>query len=95
MSDEELQMIPLVAYDRMITSYERHLRRMTITVIILIILLAVTNGIWVYEWSRYDYVDDYSVEVDSGDGNINYIGQDGDIYDGTDNGTQAQNESET
>lgn len=43
---------------------------------------------------QYDYVDDYSVELDSGDGgNANYIGNDGDIYNGEGNSTQEKEQN--
>jgi hypothetical protein len=45
---------------------------------------------WLVAWHQYDYVDDYSVDMSADDGsNANYIGNDGDIYNGgEDNSTQ-------
>ena len=93
--NDDLQVIPLVAYDRAIASLEQIIRKLIIVIIILIAVIGAIVGYGIYYMSLYDYVDDYSVEVDSGEGNINYIGQDGDIYSGTGDSTQAQNESET
>ena len=73
-----------LAFERMQAKDERNDRWRNITIILLIILLVATNGLWLWAWNQYDYVDDYT-EVDSGDGYINFIGQDGDISNGTSN----------
>jgi hypothetical protein len=79
-------MVPFVAYESALNRSDKHNRWLIITIIVLIILLALTNMVWVYEWNQYDYVDDY-MEIDvgaDGDGTANYIGDDGDItYGGT------------
>ena len=75
---------------------ERTIRRMWITTIILIILLFVTNAIWLYEFTRYDY-ETYSVDMDAGetgDALYNYIGEDGDIYNGTNTDKAKENDAQ-
>ena len=80
-----------IAFERMQAKDERNDRWRNIIIILLILLLVATNVIWIVAWNSYDYVDDYSVDVDAGDGgNANYIGNDGDIYNGTSNSTQTQ-----
>ena len=58
-------------------------------------LLFLTNALWLIAWNSYDYVDEYTVDVDADDGgNANYIGNNGDIYNGTSNGnTQAEQDT--
>ena len=73
-----------LAFERMQAKDERNDRWRNITIILLIILLVATNGMWLWAWNQYDYIEDYT-EVDSGEGYINYIGQDGDISNGTGN----------
>lgn len=74
--------IPYIAFEAEQARNERHIRRLWIALIITIILIALTNAIWLYEWTRYDYSD---IEVDSGDNGVaNYIGRDGDITNGED-----------
>ena len=76
------QMIPYIAFEAEQARNERHIRRLWIALIITIILIALTNAIWLYEWTRYDYSD---IEVDGGDNGVaNYIGRDGDITNGED-----------
>lgn len=76
-----------IAFERMQSKDEKNDRWRNITVVLLIVLLVVTNAMWLIAWNQYDYVDDYtSIEADDG-GNANYIGRNGDIYNGT-NSTQ-------
>ncbi len=83
MNDNDKNMIPYIAYESMLDKEDRQQRRLVYVIIALVILLVVTNVIWLVAWNQYDYVDEYEVELDSGDGgNANYIGQDGDIYNG-------------
>ena len=50
---------------------ERIIKRLWIIVIVLLILFAGTNALWIYEWNQYDYSD---IVVDSNDGgNANYL----------------------
>lgn len=50
---------------------ERIIKRLWIIAIILLILFAGTNALWIYEWNQYDYSD---IVVDSQDGgNANYL----------------------
>ena len=85
-----------IAFERMQAKDERNDRWRNIIIIILIVLLALTNGAWLYAWNQYDYMsDDYSIDVDAGDGgNANYIGRDGDINNGKDNSSQENNYEE-
>ena len=59
-----------------------------IIILVLIILLVGSNAMWLYAWNQYDYVDDYtSIAVDD-DSDVNYIGHNGDINNGSTNNTQ-------
>ena len=50
---------------------ERIIRRLWIIIIVLLILFAGTNALWIYEWNQYDYS---GIVVDSDDGgNANYL----------------------
>ena len=71
---------------------ERHIRRLTIALVIAIIGIVVCNMAWLYAWMQFDYVaEDSGVETTvssdgSPGGNANYIGNRGIISNGTDNG---------
>lgn len=85
-----------IAFERMQAKDERNDKWRNIIIVLLIVLLVVTNGMWLWYESQYEYVtDDYSVELDTGDGgDANYIGNDGDINYGKDNGTQENTEKD-
>ena len=65
---------------------ERHVKRLTIALVIAIIGIVVSNLIWLYAWMQFDYaVEDsgisVSAEADYG-GNASYIGERGIILNG-------------
>ena len=83
-----------IAFERMQAKDERNDFWRNLTIIFLIILLVATNAMWLFAWNQYDYVDteDYSVDMQADDGsNANYIGNNGDIY----NGSERDSNSET
>ncbi len=77
-----------IAFERMQAKDERNDRWRNIIIVLLILLLVATNGMWLWAWNQYDYVDETTeVEMDTGEGgDNNYIGNDGDINNGKDDG---------
>ena len=73
----EQQVIPYFVHEGIVARMERTIRRLWILCIILIVLLAVTNGAWIYYESQF--VDEVTVTQDNKDGYNNYIGNDGNI----------------
>ena len=65
---------------------ERTIKKLIIALILTILLMFASNGIWLYAWMQYDYSGTYEeiiVEQDAQDGgDTNYIGNDGEIYNG-------------
>lgn len=60
---------------------KKQTRRWFIAFIICLILLFGSNMVWLYAWNQYEFT---SCEINSEDGgNANYIGNDGDIMNGT------------
>lgn len=89
MAEKEPVSVPFIVYESATEKADRQQKRLVVIIIILISLLFLTNAVWIIAWNSYDYVDDYSVDLDAGEGgNANYIGNDGDIYNGTGNSTQ-------
>lgn len=95
-------MIPMAAYENeQIRKQEIILALVKAIVALTIFFLVVIGaivGIGIKAWSEYDYVDDYSTEVDvdsEGGGNANYIGNDGDIYNGEGNSKDTQSAEES
>lgn len=78
-----------IAFERMQSKDERNDKWRNIIIIILIIILAFTNGAWLIAWNQYDYIG-MQTEVSADNGVANYIGRNGDIVNGKDH---SENES--
>ena len=85
--------VPYVVHESEIARSERHIKRMWIALIVAVALMFASNAAWLYAWCQYDY-ESYEITA-GGDSNANYIGQDGNIYNGSKNfGAETQEESE-
>lgn len=94
MENENNIIISRYAFERMQTKDEKNDRWRNIIILVLIILLVVTNAMWLVAWNQYDYVD-YAVDMDTGEGgDANYIGNDGDITYGSDYSTQTEQDTQ-
>lgn len=80
-----------IAFERMQAKDERNDRWRNIIIIILIVLLAATNGAWLIAWNQYDYSSTKMVDIDGKEGNANYIGGNGEINNGTDKNSKDKN----
>lgn len=81
---DEMALIPLAASELHAERLERTNKRLTAIVILLIVFLLGTNIAWLWYESQFEVIETHeSIVVDSdAGGNANYIGQDGDIYNG-------------
>lgn len=97
MDNNDMISMSRIAFERMQAKDERNDRWRNIIILVLIILLVVTNAMWLIAWNQYDYVDSYDeIDIDSGDsGNANYIGNDGDIHNGSNQSYEAEEEQNT
>lgn len=75
--------VPYIVFEGEQARSERHVKRLWIAVIIAIIILLITNVLWLFAWLQYDYIGQ-EVDVNSDSGVANYIGRNGDITNGTD-----------
>ena len=76
--------IPYFAHEGMMARLERTIKRLWIVLIIVVALMFASNAAWLYAWMQYDYVDmDRSIDINADNGTANYIGNDGDITNGT------------
>lgn len=83
--------IPYIAFEGQMARNERTMKRLIIALIVTIVLMALTNAMWLYAWTMYDYADATSeVSIETSEGNANYIGNDGDITNGEDYGKEAK-----
>ena len=72
--------VPYVVHESTVARQERQIKRMWIALIVAVALIFASHAIWLYAWMQYDY-ESYEITAD-GDSNANYIGQDGNIYNG-------------
>ena len=75
--------VPYIAHESAVARLERVIKRLWVLVLVLIILLAASNAAWIWYESQFEEV---RIEQENESGYNNFIGNDGDIYNGeTDN----------
>lgn len=82
--------VPFAAHEAEVARQERHIKRMWIALIVAISLMFLTNMMWVGVFNSYDYSSEEIIVDAEDNGNANYIGQDGNIYNGEDNSAETQ-----
>lgn len=81
--------VPYIVHEAAEARAERHIKRLIIALVVSVVLLFASNAMWLWAWMQYDFEDEtgtFSVDVDAGEGIANYIGQDGDIVNGSNQG---------
>ena len=73
--------VPYIVHEASMARMERQIKRLWIALIVAVTLLFSSGAIFTYAWLQYDY-EGYEITSD-GDSNANYIGQDGNIYNGS------------
>lgn len=77
--------VPYIVHEAAEARHERTVKRLFALIALLVLLLVGSNVAWLVYESQYEDVvetETYSVDMDTDDGNANYIGGDGDIYNG-------------
>ena len=85
-TDKNPDNVPYIAHESAMARSERNSKRLWIAILVLIVALIGTNLAWIiYENSFEEVATTEKIIVDAEDNdNANYIGQDGDIYNGED-----------
>lgn len=81
MNDDDNRVVSQYFHEGTVAVMERTIRRLWITTILLIVLLVVTNGLWLWYNSQFEYFET-TVTQENESGYNNYIGNDGDIING-------------
>lgn len=89
----KLANIPYIVHEDTVTHLVKVIKWLIVALCISVLLMAASNLAWLYVFNSYDYVDGDSetITVDSEDGNANYIGNDGDINNGTSDSKTDEN----
>ena len=75
--------VPYIAHESAVARLERVIKRLWLLALVLIVLLAASNAAWLYYESSFEEI---RIEQDNESGYNNFVGNDGDIYNGeTDN----------
>ena len=71
--------VPYIAHESAVARLERVIKRLWVLALVLIVLLAASNAAWIWYESQFEEV---RIEQDNESGYNNFIGNDGDIYNG-------------
>lgn len=74
--------LPAYVYEAQEARHERREKRLIIAVIIAVALIFLSNAAWLLYNSQYDYETSEITVGTEGEGNANFIGQDGEINNG-------------
>ena len=81
--EQHAEPVPFIVHEGMMARAERTAKRLWITILLLIVLLVGTNAGWIWYQSQFE---DIAISQENEDGYNNFIGNDGDIFNGeTDN----------
>ena len=81
--EQHAEPVPFIVHEGMMARAERTVKRLWITILLLIVLLVGTNGAWIWYQSQFE---DIAISQENEDGYNNFVGNDGDIFnDETDN----------
>lgn len=88
--------VPYIVFESAEAKSERIIKRLIIALVITIILMFATNLFWIYEFCSFDIVEsEETTTLNAGAGTANYIGQDGDITYGINNGEEEDTNKNT
>lgn len=74
--------VPYIAHESAMARMERTIKRLWIALILVICLLVATNCAWLWYENQWEVVETTEITQENDGGYNNYIGNDGDIYNG-------------
>ena len=78
------RVVDYIVYESAMARVERTIRRLWILILVLIVLLAGSNALWLYEWCQYDYVDEIETTYTQDGEGVNIIGDSNEVDHGAD-----------
>lgn len=75
--DKGIAQIPYFAFEGEMARSERHIKRLWIAIIVLAFVTVITNVMWIWYISQYDYTS-YDYEQSNEDG-VNVVGEDNEV----------------
>ena len=80
---QNVEPVPYIVHESAMARQERTIKRLWILLILVISLLVATNGAWLWYEAQFEEI---TITQENEDGYNNFIGNDGDIYNGEANG---------
>ena len=86
----DMAVMPIAQHEKDQNRLTRIIKWLIAVILVLIVLFVTSNAFWIWRDSQYeDVIETEEIVVDAEDnGTANYIGNDGDIYNGKDNGKE-------
>lgn len=66
--NNDIERIPYIAYESALARNERTIKRLIIALLLSIVLMFASNGIWIYAFSQFEYVDETTTTTVQQDG---------------------------
>ena len=94
--EKEIERVPYIAYESTLARNERTIKRLIIALVLSIVLMFASNGIWLYAWMQYDYTSETTTttQVDQDGKGTNVYG-DGNEVNGADNNGNSSEKTQT
>lgn len=80
--DKQVEPVPFIVHESAMARMERTVKRLWILLILLAVFLVGTNAAWIYYESQWEVVETLEVTQENENGYNNFVGNDGDIYNG-------------
>ena len=84
----ENKTVPYLVHEGCLARDERIIKKLVISLILAVLLMFASNGLWLYAWMQYDYVSETTTTTQDGEG-INIYGG-GDVNYGTDDNNNEE-----
>ena len=85
--------VPYAVHESDMARQERTIRRVWIALLVVIVLFVGSNAFWIWRESQFEIVEKTEVQMENESGYVNYIGNDGDIYNGKSEGYEDEDEN--
>ena len=84
--------VPFAVHESAMARMERTIRRLWILLIVLVVLLVGSNALWIWYEAQFETVEQTEVEMENESGYASYVGRDGSIYNGADQGQMTKDD---
>lgn len=86
---ENRDSVSYLVHESSLARQERTVKRLVVALIFAVVLMFTSNALWLLAWTNYDFAVEgeetttTTTDINGENGSVNYIGEDGDIVNGT------------